>query len=102
MDPVSKLEVESRHLQNDVDSVRNYLNRMVQTGEKMMADMNALGLMWEGEAKAEFTTQFETDYRNLQSMIKSMEELADSLEFAREKYVVCENEVSSIVNAIRV
>lgn len=99
---MTKMEIESRRLQGDIEKLKMHLNGMRQTGNRMMSDINALSAMWEGEAKNAFTAQFRSDYETLNAMAKVVEELIGNLEYAREQYDVCENSVASIINGIRV
>lgn len=99
---ITNLEMETRRLQSDIDSLKGHLKAMSQTGEKMMTNINALSTMWEGTAKNAFTVQFQSDYETLKSMEDVISTLIESLEYAREQYDKCENNVASIINAIRV
>lgn len=102
MATISKLDIETQKLQKDIDDLKRHLELMNRRGDAMMAGINALSAMWEGEAKNAFTIQFQTDYENLKSMAKVIKELIEKLEAARDKYNTCEEKVSSIINAIRV
>ncbi len=102
MATITRLEIESRRLQSDIESLKVHLNGMRQTGNKMMSNINALSSMWEGEAKNAFTKQFQSDYETLNSMAKVIEDLIKDLEYAREQYDTCENSVASILQNIRV
>lgn len=98
----ANLEIETRRMQNDIDSLKGHLKAMRQTSEKMMANINALSAMWEGPAKSAFTAQFQSDYATLRSMADVIDTLIGNLEYAREQYDKCENNIASIINAIRV
>ena len=97
-----KLEIDTMRLQGDIDDLRSHLRRMEQQGEEMMGGINALSQMWEGPAKAAFTVQFQADYETLQSMGQVLDTLIKSLEFAKENYITCESNVSSIISSIRI
>lgn len=98
----NKLEIETRRLQSDIEGLRDHLNGLRQTGDSLMAEINALSAMWEGEAKNAFTAQFQSDYNTLKSMAEVIEDLIKDLEFARQQYDTCENSVSSLISSIRV
>lgn len=102
MTAISNLEIESRRLQNDIDSLKTHLNAMRQTGNSMMSNINALSSMWEGEAKNAFTAQFQSDYGTLNAMAEKIESLIKKLEYAREQYDTCESSVASIIQGIRI
>lgn len=99
---VTRLEIETRKLQSDITDLRTRLANMRRIGESMMAGINALNSMWEGEAKNAFVTQFQTDYETLNSMAEVIEDLIKDLEQARMQYDTCESRVGSIVSAMRV
>lgn len=102
MTVIRELEIETQKLQTDIDSLRIHLNDMRKTGDNMMAGVNALSSMWEGEAKNAFVAQFQSDYEFLRSMEDIIEDLIQNLEEARQKYDICENNVASIINEIRI
>ena len=62
MATVTRLEVDTSRLRKDIDSLRTHLDGLRKTGDSMMAGINALNSMWEGEAKEAFVAQFQTDY----------------------------------------
>ena len=102
MATISKVEIDTKRLQKDIDILNSNLSRMRKTGSNMMHSINALNAMWEGETKNAFLTQFKSDYETLESMEKVIEELIDDLEYAKNKYNSCENQVASIINSIRI
>lgn len=102
MSSITKIEVETRRLQNDVDRLTGLLNDLRSTGKSMMASINALSATWEGEAKSAFVLQFQKDYGVLTEMARLLEDLIKDLQFAREQYDSCESSVGSIVNSIKV
>jgi len=99
---ITDLEIETHRLQGDIDSLTGELNALRSTGKEMMAGVDALSSMWEGQAKEAFTAQFRSDYETLNSMADVIQELIKCLENARSQYDACEQKVGSIINAIRV
>lgn len=102
MAAITKIEVTTSRLQSDIDALNEHLQKMRQTSDKMMAGVEAMSAMWEGEAKNAFTVQFRTDYQTIKSMENTIQELINDLVYAKEKYEACENSVASIINAIRI
>lgn len=102
MAEINKLEIETRKLQSDIDSLKEHLAGMRKTGDQMMSGIQALSAMWEGEAKDAFTVQFQADYQTLNNMADVIEELIQDLEQARQEYDSCEERVASIIQSIRV
>jgi uncharacterized protein YukE len=102
MADVTNLEIETGRLQRDIESLKNDLSGMRRTGDDMMNSIHELSAMWEGPAKEVFLVQFQSDYEMLQSMEEAIGGLIKGLEYAREQYDKCENDVSSAIYAIRV
>jgi len=102
MAAISKIEIETRKLQNDIDSLKTHLKNLEKKSDEMMEGINSLSAMWEGEAKNAFTDQFRSDYQTMKSMETVISELIQKLEYARENYDTCESNVASIIDSIRV
>lgn len=102
MAAIDKLEIETSKLLKDIGTLTEYLGGLRKQGEDMMAGINAMSSMWEGEAKNAFTEQFKTDYEILQNYADEIEALIENLQDACTQYDKCESEVGSLISAIRV
>lgn len=102
MAEITLLEMETRRLQEDIDSLKSQLDGMRRTGEGMMTGVNAMNSMWEGRAKEAFIAQFQSDYQLLSDMMDIIKEMINNLEYAKQQYDMCENSVASVISAIRV
>ena len=102
MAAISKIEIETRRLQSDIDDLKAHLQNLTRKNDEMMAGIDALSSMWEGVAHDVFTAQFRTDYETMKSMERVIEELIQKLEYAKDNYNTCESSVGSIIDSIRV
>lgn len=99
---IKELEIETQRLQTDIDNLRMHLDGMRKTGDSMMAGINGMSSMWEGEAKNAFVAQFQSDYETLKSTADVIEDLIKTLEEAKQQYDTCESNVASIISALKV
>lgn len=90
----SVLAIDIHELQAALIAARAQLKDMFQ----QMAELN---IMWNGPANAEFNRQFRNDHERMADLCKAVEQLIDCMGYARDQYNACENEVNSIVSAIR-
>jgi uncharacterized protein YukE len=67
----------------------------------MFDEIRELDTMWDGEANNAFNVQFANDYDMMLEVIKELRALIDSLEFSRNEYVRCENQVSAAINSMK-
>lgn len=82
------------------------LNSALKTAEKALNDMftqiQELDAMWDGPANDEFNRQFANDHENARGMCATVQSLIACMEYAREQYDSCENQVNDIVSAISI
>ena len=82
------------------------LNGALDTARKMLSDMftqiQELDAMWDGPANDEFNRQFANDHENAEEMCKTVQSLIECMEYAKEQYNSCENQVNVIVSAINI
>lgn len=102
MATITKIKVTTDRLQNDIDSLNEHLQKMCRLIDNMMSGIEGMGAMWEGEAKDAFFVQFKSDYQTIKSMENTIRAMIEDLKYAQEKYVSCENNVETIINAIMI
>lgn len=82
------------------------LSTTLGTARKMLDDMflqiQELDAMWDGPANEEFNRQFVNDHENAKGMCATIQSLIECMEYAKEQYNSCENQVNSIVSAISI
>lgn len=82
------------------------LNGALETARKVLNDMftqiQELDAMWDGPANDEFNRQFVSDHENAKGMCATVQSLIGCMEYAKEQYNSCENQVNGIVSAINI
>ncbi len=82
------------------------LNRTLAMARNMLGSMfteiQELDTMWDGLANEVFNRQFANDYENARGLCTTVQSLVECMQYAREQYSNCENQVNGIVSAIRI
>ena len=87
---------------SDVTDFRKLVNTLSNDCQTLKSDMDGLQKMWTGEAHKALQSRFDGDYQELSELVKHLEALAGSLEFAESAYVSCENKVGNLIANLRV
>lgn len=69
---------------------------------KMNEEITTLGTMWESPAKQAFVAQFGKDFQNTEDLLTEIKDTIECMDFAKNQYNNCENQVKSIVDSISV
>lgn len=98
----NEITVNTSTLASDITALKGALAHAREQMKKMFDSVNELDAMWDGPANDEFKRQFGVDYENAEAMCKTVDALIQSMEFAKEKYDRCDDEVAGIVAAITI
>lgn len=99
---VKEIAVNTSTLAGDIGELRETLSNAKAQLEDMFNQVKELDTMWDGPANIEFNQQFSNDYENAKNICATIESLIECMEFAKNEYNSCENEVNSIVSAISI
>lgn len=97
-----RIAVNTDTLKTDVEEMKETLTRIETQYQTMFEGIRSLDGMWEGKTHDMFMTQVGKDYEDMQEMCKTIRELLGCFAYADHEYIHCENQVSSIVSAIRI
>lgn len=97
-----EITVNTSTLTGDISELRTALSTARAQLNEMFNQVAELDTMWDGPANQEFNKQFGNDYENAKNLCATIESLLACMEFARDQYNLCENEVNSIVSAITI
>jgi uncharacterized protein YukE len=97
-----EIAIDTKTLNSDINELQAALSSARLQLDDMFNRIAELNTMWEGPANAEFNTQFSNDYEDTKSMFDTIASLIECMEYARDQYNLCENEIGSIVNSIRI
>ena len=97
-----EITVNTSTLAGDIEELRGALSSARTQLSEMFGQVTELDTMWDGPANEEFNRQFGNDYENAKRLCETIESLLACMEYARDQYNLCENEVNSIVSAIAI
>lgn len=95
-----EITVNTSTLAGDIGELRGALSSARAQLEEMFGQVAELDAMWDGPANQEFNRQFGNDYENAKNLCAMVESLLACMEYARDRYNRCENEVNGVVAAI--
>lgn len=97
-----EITINTDTLASDIAELNSALETARRTLSDMFTQIQELDAMWEGPANDEFNKQFANDHENAKGLCATVESLIACMEYAREQYNSCENQVNGIVSAIRI
>lgn len=97
-----RIAVDTVTLNSDIGELQIALKGARQQLDDVFNQIAQLDTMWEGPANKEFNIQFSNDYDNTKSMLDTIASLIECMEYARNHYNICEDEVDSLVKSIRI
>ena len=98
----NEITVDTNILAGDIGELETALSNARKQLEDMFMQITELDAMWDGLANEEFKKQFGNDYENSKNLCNIVQSLISCMEFAKEQYNLCENEVNNIVSSIRI
>lgn len=99
---MQEIEINTGVLATDIGRLREALGKARKQLENMFTDIQELDAMWDGPANEEFRKQFTNDYANSKELCNTVDSIIECMQYAREQYEVCENEVGDIINRITI
>ncbi len=97
-----EIAVNTSTLSGDINELRGALGDARAYLTEMFNQLGELDLMWDGPANEAFKKQFANDYENAKNLCNTIDSLLGNMEYAREQYDACENEIRGIVSAISI
>lgn len=102
MPVVSQIQVNTAQMDSDIRRLRGTLAQTRAHIETLRAKMAAMNNMWEGPSNLAMRQRFQADHDQMLALCGSLEELIQILESIRQAYDACENNVRSMVDALRI
>ena len=84
----------------DNNTLNGSITRLEAATKNAYAQMDAMHSMWEGMAHNVFMMQFNKDRQKMDQMIKELKGFHEELEFTREEFGRCENDVDQLIHSI--
>ena len=97
-----EITVNTDTLASDIAELTSRHNMARRMLTDMFAQIQELDAMWDGPANNEFNRQFANDHENAKGLCQTVESLINCMEYAKEQYNSCENQVNGIVSAINI
>lgn len=97
-----EITVNTFTLAGDIDALRTTLQIARKQLDDMFTQIAELDTMWDGPANEAFKAQFNLDYETTKNLCETVESIIACMEFAKEQYNTCENEVNGIVSSISI
>lgn len=97
-----EITINTDSLAADIAELERTLAMARKMLDSMFMQIQELDAMWDGPANETFNRQFVNDYENAKGLCATVQSLAACMQYAREQYNSCENQVNSIVSAINI
>ena len=99
---MTEITVDTFTLAGDIEELQNTLLSVRRQLSDMFNQVTELDAMWDGPANSEFNRQFANDYENSRELCNTVESIIQCMQYAKEQYNLCENEVNGIVASINI
>lgn len=99
---ITEIEIDTEHLKKDVEMFKNLLSQLKKNQDSMERAIERLNTMWQGPANQIFNIQFRADCESFSNVCATVEAMIQAMEAARMDYEACDEQVSDLINAIRV
>ncbi|MBO5474620.1 MAG: WXG100 family type VII secretion target [Lachnospiraceae bacterium] len=97
-----EIAVNTGTLASDIAALNQALAGVRERLDRIFTQIQELDTMWDGPANDKFKEQFAMDYINAKEMCATVQSLSECMQYAKEQYDNCENQVNGIVAAIRI
>lgn len=98
----AKMEVNTGTLRSDLSSIQREISALKRDAEELRSKAERLSRMWEGEAKAEFMTQYARELNALDAAVDALERFTVRTQTVDAEYERSEHLVANVVNALKV
>ena len=95
------IEISTEQLRSDISRMREQLDGLSRSMDQVYRCLETVNGMWEGTANTLFAAQTRQDQVELQGLIANLYDLIACMEYAKEQYDKCSEEVDSKIASIR-
>lgn len=81
----------------DISEYESFRTGLQNSFNELVANIEQLNTMWEGEAHEQFKATFTTDRQKSEKMLEDVLRVENELKFAHSEYTTCENNVANII-----
>lgn len=83
--------------EGDIGEYKSFYEKVVNDFQEMVAHMDELHTMWEGEAHEEFQQTFKIDQAKVEQMIDDFKKVLEELGYAHAAYQKNENQIDQLI-----
>lgn len=95
------IEISTEHLNSDIGKFQSELDNLTNAMDQVYRCLETLNGMWDGVANALFIAQTRKDHAVTNELIKNLNNLVECMEYARNEYNKCNEDVNSKIASIR-
>lgn len=95
------IEIDTERLNVDITDMREHLEELDRAQQQIYRCLENLKAMWQGPAQMRFYAQTQIDQATLRGLMGNLENLVQCMEYAKNEYNRCSNEVQEKIAAIR-
>lgn len=99
---IEYIKVETSRLRQDKQNISSNLKNIRADMKNIYAEVKELDAMWDGNANESFNRQFQNDYSTICEILDEMDQFAEKMTYAYNKYEKCESEIKELVNLIKI
>ncbi|MBR0373659.1 MAG: WXG100 family type VII secretion target [Mogibacterium sp.] len=96
------IKVNTKRLGTDAAEIRNNIREIEKQIASLRTHSSVLDGMWDGPSSEAFKMSFASDITALETVVSTLKAINNYEDNAKVKYDRCEQEVSALVNQIRV
>lgn len=98
---ITYVEIDTSLLETDVQELNASITKAQKSLEGLKTELEELYGMWSGQASRAFMVQAGKDYIFMKGILNDLKKMTECMTHASKEYVRCENQVSELVNDIR-
>ncbi|MBQ9493761.1 MAG: WXG100 family type VII secretion target [Oscillibacter sp.] len=99
---ILKFKVNTGTLRSDSASIQREISALKQDAQTLRRMSVRLNTMWNGEAKAEFQSNYALELDALDAAITALERFTIQTQNAGTEYERCERSVSSVIDLLKI
>lgn len=96
------IKINTSSLNRDAGRIQNYINKIKSEMNKMKSSVSEMDRMWDGPGSEAFKKAFQDDVKDMETILKNLEEVYKYEVNAKKEYESCESKVHELVAGIRI
>lgn len=97
-----EIMVDTDRLNSDIARLQETLKALKKQKKQMETDIESLNGTWKGDSHKAFMEQFDSECQNIEEMFSAVEEMIGCMQYAKQQYERCENDINGIISSIKI